>query len=232
MKNIAIILAGGTGNRMGADTPKQFLHLAGKTVVEHTVEAFHSVDAIDEIAIVMHPDHIDEMQRIVNRNNWPRVKRIIAGGSQRYLSTLAAVKAYDECGECNLIFHDAARPLVSIHIINDVVKALLDHKAVAVAAPLTDTIFQLDDQTNALAAIPPRRLLRSAQTPQAFRLSVIKQAYQLALQDAAFESTDDCGTVLHYLPEIEIHLVDGDPANIKITFKDDIKIAELLMCDV
>ena len=212
---------------MGEDCPKQFLRLAGRTVVEHSVDAFEHCDAIDEIVVVMHPDHLQQMQQIGEANKWTKLRHILAGGKERYLSSVAAIKACSAYGECNMIFHDAARPLVSDRIICDVVEALQTFSAVGVAIPMTDTVFQTDGDT--LRSIPDRRQLQRAQTPQAFRLSTIRQAYDIALRDPDFVSTDDCGTVLRYLPNVSIHIVRGDERNVKLTYKEDIPLIEQML---
>lgn len=221
MKNIAIILAAGTGSRMGSPVPKQFLDLDGSTVLEHSVEAFASHPAIDEVAIVVHPDWMEHAKRM-----FPAF-RILEGGSERYLSTLNAVAAYLDCpDDTNLIFHDAARPWVSHEVIDRVVKALEKHEAVGVGIPSTDTVWEVRQELNTdrfIARIPERKQMWRAQTPQAFRLWVIRDAYQRALQDPTFTATDDCGVVRKYLPEMKIHVVEGEERNRKITFPEDLK---------
>ena len=106
-KNIAVILAGGVGSRSGLGTPKQFFKVAGKTVIEHTVNVFDNHHLIDEIAIVTNPLYNREIEDMVLRNKWKKVKKILAGGKERYESSLAAINAYADDPECNLIFHDA-----------------------------------------------------------------------------------------------------------------------------
>ena len=128
-RNIAVILAGGSGQRFGSALPKQFLPLAGRTVIEYSVGAFEKCDAIDEIAVVMHPDFLPQMQEIIDRNGWKKVRKLLPGGAERYLSTLAALNAYEGRSDLNLIFHDAARPVVSQRIINETVTALQTHPA-------------------------------------------------------------------------------------------------------
>ena len=123
-KNVAVILAGGTGSRLGASTPKQFFKVAGKMVIEHTIVVFEHHRSIDEIAIVVHPDYMDKMEEIVLKNHWSKVKKILKGGAERYHSSLSAIRAYDSDSEVNLIFHDAVRPLVTHQIIDDVIAAL------------------------------------------------------------------------------------------------------------
>lgn len=224
MKNIAIILAGGTGSRVGENCPKQFIQICGRSVIERSVDAFERCDMIDEIAVVIHPLWIDKMNEIVNANGWTKLRKVVCGGNVRAMSSVAAIKMYRNEGECNMIFHDAARPLVSERIIRDVVEALEKYEAVGVASPVTDTIFVAEKDM--VTSVPDRSKLFRAQTPQAFRLSVIDRAYEIALSDEHFKSTDDCGTVLRYLPETEIHLVDGEERNMKVTFREDIEIAE------
>ena len=122
-RNIAVVLAGGVGKRLGMTTPKQFFKVAGKMVIEHTVDVFERNAHIDEIAIVSNAMLIADIENIVLKNGWGKVKRILKGGNERYESSLSAIKAYEN-ESVNLIFHDAVRPLVSQRILNDVVEAL------------------------------------------------------------------------------------------------------------
>ncbi|MDR0939314.1 MAG: bifunctional cytidylyltransferase/SDR family oxidoreductase [Mediterranea sp.] len=217
-KNIAIILAGGVGSRLDLSTPKQFFKVAGKMVVEHTVDAFERNPHIDEIAIVSNPFYIADFETIVIKNGWTKVKRILKGGRERYDSSLSAIKAY-EGEEVNLIFHDAVRPLVSQRILNDVTKALAKYDAVDVAMPATDTIIEVNGDY--IYQIPDRSRLKRGQTPQAFRQEVIAKAYGIALQDPSFKVTDDCGVVAKYLPDVPVYVVEGEESNMKLTYKED-----------
>lgn len=227
-KNVAVILAGGTGSRLGASTPKQFFKVAGKMVIEHTIDVFEHHRSIDEIAIVVHPDYMDKMEEMVLKNHWSKVKKILKGGAERYHSSLSAIRAYDSDSEVNLIFHDAVRPLVTHQIIDDVIAALEKYNAVDVAVAATDTIIQVDDKGKCIAHIPDRNLLRRGQTPQAFRLATIKRAYELALKDPQFKSTDDCGTVVKYLPDKPVFVVQGDESNMKLTYQEDVFLLDKL----
>ena len=121
--NIAIILAGGVGSRLGLSTPKQFFKVAGKMVIEHTVDTFEKNPHIEEIAIVSNPFYVSDIENIVLRNGWKKVKKILKGGKERYDSSLSAIRAYSG-RDVNLVFHDAVRPLVSQRIIDDVCEAL------------------------------------------------------------------------------------------------------------
>lgn len=220
--NIAIILAGGTGSRMGADRPKQFLTLDGRMVIERSIDVFDQSPLIDEVAVVVHPDWMDFMQEVAAQNNWPKLQKIIPGGSERYMSSLHAIQAYEGISpDTNLLFHDAARPWVSNDIISRVVESLYTHEAVGVAVPSTDTIWQLGNN-NTIEQIPNRSVMWRAQTPQSFRFRIIEEAYRLAMNDPMLIATDDCGVVMKYLPHIPIVVVPGSEENKKITFKSDL----------
>lgn len=225
MKNIAVILAGGVGQRLGYNIPKQFLKVAGKKVIEHTLDVFQKNELIDEIAVVSHPDYISYIEDIAIKGEYPKLKKILNGGQERYHSSLSAIKAYDE--DVNLIFHDSVRPLVNDRIINDCIQALQKYDAVDVAIKTTDTIISVGSESF-IDSIPQRSLLRNGQTPQAFKKSVIERAYELALQDPDFITTDDCGVVLKYLPEVPIYVVDGEQFNIKLTYKEDLFLLDKL----
>ena len=228
--NIAIVLAGGTGSRLGADKPKQFIEVDGRTVIERCIDAFDAAPGIDEIAVVMHPDWIGHMQEVTAQNGWKKVKKILEGGNERYMSSLNAIAAYlDYPDDTNLLLHDAARPWVSQEVIARTVEALKHHEAVAVGIPSTDTVWEVrqdfDPQLSKfIARIPERKTMWRAQTPQAFRLPLIRDAYQRALQDPQFHATDDCGVVRQYLPGTKIVIVPGEEQNRKITFKEDLKV--------
>lgn len=219
IRNIAIVLAGGVGSRLGLSTPKQFFKVAGKMVIEHTIDTFERNPHIDEIAIVSNPVYVPDVENIVLRNGWKKVKKILKGGKERYDSSLSAIHAYEGSEEVNLVFHDAVRPLVSQRIIDNVCEALNTYQAIDVTVPAVDTIIEAEGDH--IAAIPDRSRLQRGQTPQAFRLSVIAEAYKRAFNDPDFKVTDDCGVVVKYMPEVPVHLVAGEESNMKLTYKED-----------
>lgn len=216
--NVAVILAGGSGIRMQRDKPKQFFKVAGKTVLEHTVDAFELNKMIDEIVIVSNPLYLSEVENLVLSNEWVKVRKIIRGGAERYESSISAIHAY-HCEKPNLIFHDAVRPLVSQRIIDDVVEALQRFTAIDVAIKAVDTIIEIDN--GFIKNIPNRSNLNRGQTPQAFHYETIRKAYELALEDPEFKTTDDCGVVHKYLPNEKIFVVNGEESNMKITYIED-----------
>ncbi|MCQ2293878.1 MAG: bifunctional cytidylyltransferase/SDR family oxidoreductase [Bacteroidaceae bacterium] len=229
MQNIAIVLAGGVGSRLGMSTPKQFFKVAGKMVIEHTVDAFQRNAHISEIAIVSNPAYCTDMEEILLRNpHWTKVRRILKGGKERYDSSLSAIRAYEKMGgeDVNLVFHDAVRPLVSQRIIDDVCRGLEEWEAIDVTLPAVDTIIEHKD--GCISHIPERSRLQRGQTPQAFRLSVIREAYRRALNDPDFRVTDDCGVVVKYMPEVPVHLVRGEESNMKLTYPEDTYLLDKL----
>ena len=234
MTNIAVILAGGIGARVGGNTPKQLLPLAdGRSVLEHAVSAFEQSPHIHEVCIVMHSDYIAYAEQMLLANAWQKVRNIIPGGKERWESSVNAIRRLGDKAkgeEVNLLLHDAARPFVSQDIIARVCEALEQHEAVTVAIPSTDTVYEMLD--GKVARIPQRSTIMRAQTPQAFRLELIAAAYTKALgadisdkQACAachLPATDDCGIVHEHMPNVPIYIVEGEEQNKKITFKEDI----------
>jgi 2-C-methyl-D-erythritol 4-phosphate cytidylyltransferase len=220
------------GSRVGGKTPKQLLPLEdGRSILEHSVDAFEQAACIDEIAIVMHPDWLEKARQLCERNTWRKVTKIIPGGAERWESSWLAIEAYKgkrrmANGErISLLLHDAARPFVSQRILADVAEALENHAAVTVAVPVTDTLYKVQRdnvQGTKLESIPSRKDFMRAQTPQAFHLEVIAEAFEKALQSGDIVATDDVGIVRKYMPEIPVYIVEGDESNRKITYKTDL----------
>lgn len=230
-RNVAIILAAGQGIRAEYGTDKQLMKLAGKPVVEHTLNVFERNKAIHEIAVVTNDVCRDAIETIVTAGNFSKVRKILLGGKARYQSSLSAIRAYQEEARnehINLIFHDAVRPLVSSAIIDRVVEALQHHKAVDVAVRTTDTIIVVEPSTDTIVNIPARELLRNGQTPQGFEYDTIRGAYDAALRDRNFSATDDCGVVLKYAPQVPIYVVEGALENIKLTYPQDLFLLDKL----
>lgn len=226
--NIAVILAGGTGSRLGLEQPKQFMKIAGKTILEHTVDIFQKHRRIDEIFVVMHHDHITRTEELVLKNGWTKVKKVLSGGSERYESSLVAINACNNRTKLNLLFHDAVRPMLNKNIIDATLDALEEYEAVDVAIPSADTIIELDETQQYIKTIPNRKFLRRGQTPQGFHYETIKKAYELALQDPDMQTTDDCGIVRKYLPDTPVYIVAGEEQNVKLTYPEDIYVLDKL----
>jgi len=231
MHTVAVVLAGGTGERFGTGVPKQLLPFAGRPLIEHSVAAFDAAPGVDAVLVVMAAGHAGRAREALTAGGYRKLAKVIPGGPSRVESTRRAI---EELGpdECDVLFHDAARPLVDQRIIADCVAALATHRAVGVAVPSSDTIAVVSD--GVMADMPRRDSLVRCQTPQGFRLSVIRRAHELAAADPRFgdlPATDDCGIVLRYLPEVSVRIVPGSERNLKITFPGDLAIAEALLRD-
>lgn len=222
-KTYAIILAAGAGERMDSPTPKQFLKLAGLTVIEHTLQTFASHACIDDIIIVCNPKYRQFMEELLLRRPVAKVSRILNGGASRMESSRAGIMAIPE-DEARVLVHDAVRPFVSPRIIDDCLEALTRFSAVDVAIPATDTIIEVNDM-NCIAGIPSRSKLRQGQTPQAFRAGVLRKAHQLAAKERSISVTDDCGLIMRFGLGA-IHVVTGETKNIKITHAEDLFLAD------
>jgi 2-C-methyl-D-erythritol 4-phosphate cytidylyltransferase len=227
LRTVAVILAGGVGVRAGLGMPKQLARIAGKPIIEHTIAAVNASSAIDEIFVMMEPNHMGAVTTLIESGRYPKLTGVYAGGETRNDTTrLALERLGDE--ECKVLFHDAVRPFVDDRILQDCVDALDHYGAVDTAIPSADTIIQINTETNVLVDVPPRSLLRRGQTPQAFLLSAIRRAYERAARDRNFVATDDCTVVLKYTPDVPIAVIAGSDENMKITEAIDVFIADKL----
>lgn len=218
MKTTAIIVAAGTGSRFGSNIPKQFIDLAGKPVIEHTLERFESAESIDSIVLVLASDQIAG-----RKFEFSKLLTIVAGGATRAESVLNGL---DAAGDAEVVaVHDGARPFVSTDEIDRTVAKAKEMGAACLVARVTDTIKSV--RGGEIAATLDRDKLRRALTPQAFRTDVLRRAFELGELTEAV--TDEC-----YLVEKLGHpiaLVEGSERNIKITSADDLRLAELIIGD-
>jgi len=228
MRMVAVVLGGGIGQRVGATLPKQLLRLGGRTLVEHCVAAFEQAPGVDEILVVMAGGYVEQVAGMLARDGFSKVTGVIAGGVARSDSTRVALAAIAGGGDDQgVLLHDAARPLVDQRIIADCVAALQVHEAVGVAVPASDTVVITEN--GVMHTMPARETLWRCQTPQCFRLPVIVRAHELAAADPDFAPTDDCGVVLRYLPGVDVHIVPGSERNLKVTYPQDLAVAEALL---
>lgn len=225
------------GAGSGPTVPKQLLTIAGTTVLEHSVRAFEVAPGIDAVFVLMAGDFVAVAQGIVDRAGLRRVRPVRAGGRTRSDSTRIALDLLGDDFDV-VLFHDAARPLVDAATIAACLSALEYAEAVTVAVELSDTVVVTDaivvteavvvTDAARITAIPARDRMRRLQTPQGFRVPIIRRAHALAAADAGFTATDDCGIVLRYLPDVAIRVVTGTERNLKITHPVDLVIAEAL----
>lgn len=224
-----VILAGGSGERFGAKIPKQFVKLAGREIIEYTIDVFQENKNIDEIVVVTRPEFDEHIWSLAQKNSWTKLVRVVRSGVDRFGSTESAIQALKSRGgdQC-VVFHDAVRPLLDHATIERCIRALDDYDAVDVVIPSADTLVAVS-KGGVVTNIPDRASMRRGQTPQAFRLSAVEKAYELANRERRRDFTCDCGVVRAMLPEVAIKTVLGADTNIKITTQLDLFLAEKLL---
>ena len=217
MTTTAIIVAAGSGSRFNSDTPKQFLEINGKPVIVHTTERFQSAPCIDSIVLVLAADQAQAFDSAA----FSKVKKVVAGGSTRAQSVRNGLEAASDADI--VAVHDGARPLVSVAEIERTIAKAKETGAACLVAPVTDTIKSV--RGDEIADTLDRAKLRRALTPQAFKIDVLRKAFEGV--DPSESVTDEC-----YLVEKLGHpvsIVEGSPRNIKITHPEDLILAEALM---
>ena len=211
---IAIIVAAGRGKRLGSSLPKQFLKVRGRTILEMSVEAFEQNKYVDEIFVAANADYCELTEKLCR--GFSKLKKIVAGGAERQDSVRAALDCLR--GENGIVLvHDAARPFVSEAVINAVIEGTADFGTAIPTVPAKDTIRQVDGTGSRTLQ---RETLACVQTPQGFRISLIKHAFEKA-QAEGFLGTDDASLVERM--GINISMVQGEDANRKITTREDLE---------
>jgi len=224
----AIIVAAGSGSRMKSNTKKQFMELCGKPVLYYALEAFSGSDVIDEIVLVASEEDISYCREaLVDRFNIPKVKAIVPGGAERYLSVWNGLREVSEYVGYVMV-HDAARPLIKKETIHKAYDMLKQVGACVTGVPAKDTIKQTG-LGNVVVATPPRASLWTVQTPQCFGKELLLQAYAALWKDKENTAlTDDAMIVEHYTGA-KVYMLEGEYSNIKITTPEDIIIARALL---
>lgn len=235
MDTTAVVLAAGQGKRMKSTTAKQLLPLNGKPVLYYSLRAFEQ-SAVDSVVLVCGQGQAEYMRKeIVELYGFQKVTRIVEGGRERYHSVhrgLQAVPLKPDREQYCLI-HDGARPYLTQEIITRVLATVKQEKACVVGMPAKDTI-KIADGEGYCAQTPARSLVWTVQTPQAFELKLIRQAYDRLLEqeqellERGIQITDDAG-VAELFTDIRVKLVEGSYENMKITTPEDMKIAEALL---
>ncbi len=220
MNKYALVVAGGRGSRMGAEIPKQFLLLKGLPVLMHTLKAFRSIDDI-HLILVLPEDQIMYWNQLCTKYDFSLPHQIVAGGETRFQSVKNGLQSISD-SEALVAIHDGVRPLVSIDIIKESYKLAQQVGNALTIIPLKDSIRM---QTDKGSVSVNRSDYFLVQTPQTFRLSEIKTAYENAPELNTF--TDDASVIEAI--GAEIHLVQGDYKNIKITTPEDLLFAEALL---
>jgi 2-C-methyl-D-erythritol 4-phosphate cytidylyltransferase len=219
----AVVVAGGSGQRFGGPTPKQYLDLAGAPILAWSLAAFERADGVDHIiAVVPEDDVLMVGEGIVDAYSLRKVRRVVPGGCSRQDSTARGLDAVEDRDGIVLV-HDGVRPFISDAVIAQAIASADESGSGLVATPVTDTIKRVED--SCVAETIPREALWAAQTPQAFTISLLRRAMEQAIRDG-FEGTDEAQLVERIGHRVRI--VPGDSMNIKITNREDLERAELI----
>ena len=219
-KHTILIVAGGRGTRMGGPQPKQFLELAGRPVLMHTLEAFDRWDASARLIVVLPEDQIDTWKRLCEAHAFDRAHRVVAGGETRFHSVRNGLDVVASDGL--IAVHDGVRPLVAPSVIAACFAAAADGGAAVPVVPVVESVREVDADGGSRPV--DRTRLRVVQTPQVFRADVLRAAYCLPY-DPRF--TDDASVV--EASGVAVRLVPGNRENIKLTTPMDLLLAEQLM---
>ena len=219
MKKFALIVAGGVGQRMGAEVPKQFIRIAGKPILIWTIERFTAFDKDIGIVLVLPESQFDYWREIALEFNFSKGIILAKGGETRFQSVKSGLTQIPDEG---IVFiHDGVRPLVSAETLDNCYRTAFEKGNALPVAPVVESLRQVDgDQSKHV----DRSRYRLVQTPQTFKISIIKQAYQQA--ELAFFTDDASVCEANGVP---IHLVDGNAENLKITRPTDLVIAKALL---
>ncbi len=227
------ILAGGVGSRMHmADMPKQFLPLGDKPIILHTLEKFLLCPQFDQIYVGVHPDWMGYMSDLVERYVPFAAEKIqiVGGGADRNETILNIIDALEAAfgvsEEHIIVTHDAVRPFVSLRMLEENIAAAKQYGAVDTVMPAVDTIVISEDGKQ-ISQIPQRSTMYQGQTPQSFRVSLLKRLYQSLSQQEKQTLTDACKICV--VRSYPVHLVAGSVTNIKITTPGDYKIASAIL---
>jgi len=220
----AVIVAAGRGTRMGTKESKQYLELAGKPILVHTLERFERMDDIAEIVLVTGAEDIARCQALAREHGLAKVAKIIAGGAERQHSVRIGLSATAAAGEWVLV-HDGVRPLATPEAIRRAMDAAYRHDAAVLAVPVKDTIKQVGAD-GLIAGTPDRNSLWAIQTPQAFRRELLADCHARAAEEG-FLGTDDAMVVERYGHAVAV--AEGEYTNIKVTTPDDLAWAEFLL---
>ena len=219
IKYYAIIVGGGSGSRMKSDIPKQFLPLKGRPVLMHTIDAFHSSSLDPEIIVVLNVDYHKYWENLCKKHNYSIPHQLVRGGLQRFHSVQNGLKKIK--GNAIVAIHDAVRPLINPKFI-DLAFQQAEVIGTAIAAVGSRDSVRQRNQTGTVSL--NREDIYLIQTPQVFKSNILRKAYK---QDYRNEFTDDATVVDR--SGVEINLIEGDIRNIKITFPEDILIAEIYL---
>lgn len=222
-----VVVAAGSGSRFGGGPPKQLADLGGQSIVARSVAALSRSGVIDAITVVTRPDLVAVVGELLSKEHPPVT--VVAGGASRAASVRAGLATLDGTDRDLVVVHDGARPLVEPRRVAALVATLDGAGAATLAVPVADTVLVVEDGT--VTRVPDRSVLYRAQTPQGFRLGLLRKAHRAAAEEPGFVATDDCAVIRRYSPATDIAVIAGSDRNIKITTPADLLIAHHLLAD-
>ena len=228
MRVHAILLAGGSGDRFGAEMPKQFVRLAGEPILLRSLRAV--VEAgVDRLVVVSHPDWVAETEALLANEPLPIPATVVAGGRTRNESTRNGLDSLAAADDDVVVVHDAVRPLVPVDVVRRAIAPVAagDADSTDTVIASADTLVIVDERD--VVEIPERSRYRRGQTPQVFRAAVLASAYAAAEAAGDLSATDDCSLVLRYVPGARVLAVAGDEVNLKITTRIDLVMADRML---
>lgn len=224
-KVAAIIVAGGSGKRMGMNIKKQFIEMDGKEILAHTIEVFNQCKVIDDIIVVVGQEDRQRVQEeIISKYEYHKVTQVIEGGKERQDSVYNGLMAVKDDIEYVMV-HDGARPFISPVVIEKALQTTKEKKATVVAVPVKDTI-KIINKSHKVEDTPNRSTLWSVQTPQSFDKELLIRAYSYA-KEKGLAVTDDSMVVEAY--GSEVYVVEGEYNNIKITTVEDLVLGQAIL---
>ncbi len=225
MSVTVLIPAAGMGSRMGAAVNKQYLALADRPILAHTLELFDCHPRVEHIHVISPPAEIDYCRReVVERYGFGKIRELVAGGAERQDSVRNGLEACRAAAEDIVLIHDGVRPFLSASLIDRVIETADRIGACVVGVPVKDTIKEVAG--GLIERTPERRRLWQAQTPQAFRFGLIRRAHRLA-REAGCLGTDDASLVERL--GLPVAMVEGSYRNIKITTPEDLVLARAFL---
>lgn len=228
--NIALLIAGGSGNRMGQDIPKQFIHVDGCPIIIHTMRCFQKHPDIDSIAVVCLKGWETVLQAYANQFGIDKLKWIFPGGSSGMESIHNGIYGLKEAGcddEDLVLIHDSVRPLLGQDIISSNIATCKAYEYAITGIQCREAILESEDGFSASVSVPRDKLIRT-QTPQTFRLGKIIKVHEEAKSKGIRDSVASC-TLIAEVGGREMHIVPGSEKNIKITTIEDLEILKALM---
>lgn len=225
MNCIVVVPAAGTGSRFGGEIPKQFVSFRGRPLLAWTISRIFAVEEVERVIVAIRDEDEERMRAMIESESWSRVRWVL-GGASRQESVLKAMRAIESESEKIVAVHDAVRPLCTPLLFRSVIEAGFLHGAAIPGLPVADTLYRTEGEL--LSNRVDRAGLIAAQTPQCFRIELLRPLLERAWHESLV-ATDEASVLLSY--GLDVHVVPGEPSNLKITTPSDLAVAEATMIE-